>query len=137
MALVTFAVFNTTAALHVTVAQKLYWAVSSDAATGDDFEVEINGVALADSGAIGGTAFGACVVAVTDTWLADCDMHITAQSGDLNPACMPAITGLTNKSDIIQFKLTRDVSFVTANCAEFQLIGVELEYNTDAATSAG
>jgi len=118
--------------LSGTIKIKLYWTTELPSATTETMEIEVSGVALEDSDAIGGTAFGTAV-AITDTWLANDDVHITAQSTDLDAG---AIGGTIAKNSWIQFKFLRDISADTL-AGEVQLVGGVLEYTIDAGTSSG
>ncbi len=109
---------------------KLHWTTELPSATGDDYEIEVSGVARSNDDPIGGAAFGTAV-AITDTFIAVDDEHITAQSGAIT------IGGTLIKFDKIQLKFLRDVSFVTANEGPFQLLGLIIEYGITKGTSVG
>tara|TARA_R100001530_G_scaffold115584_1_gene82546 strand:+ start:137 stop:877 length:741 start_codon:yes stop_codon:yes gene_type:complete len=105
-----------------TVKVTLFWTCTGGASS-ETIEIEVSAVAFGDADGMD-AAFGT-PVAITDTWGADDDLHITAQSSAITIGGSPA------KGDLIQFKLLRDVSADTLS-ADMELIGAVVEFTTDA-----
>jgi hypothetical protein len=101
-----------------TVIVQLIWTTTGGGAA-QTVQWEIRGGCFADSAAINATGFGTAV-AVNDTWLADDDVHITAESG--------AIT-LSNAADdtLCVLEIIRDVSDDDL-AGDADLIGIKLIY---------
>jgi len=66
---------------------------------------------------------------VTDTWLAQNDMHITAYSAAIT------IAGTPVAGEPVLFQLSRDVA-ADDMTGDVKILGLMLEFTTDAATSA-
>jgi hypothetical protein len=109
-----------------TVTAQVYWTTTGGAAA-ETLEFEISGGCFANDAAINVTGIGTAV-AHTDTWIADDDVHVTAEGG--------AIT-LTNAAvdTVAWFRIVRDVANDTLT-ADAELIGVKLFYTTDAGNDA-
>jgi len=112
----------------LTIKVKVYWTTELPSATTETAELEIAAVSYGDSDPLGGTAFPTGV-ASTDTWLANDDMHIMAQSA--------AVT-ITNAAvgEYIGFVLTRDISGDTLQ-GDIQFLGATLEYTITKTASVG
>ena len=105
-----------------TVTAQAFWTATGGAG-GETIELEISGGCFANDAAINATGLGTAV-AMTDTWIADGDVHVTAES--------TAIT-LSNAAvdTVAWFLLLRDVSEDTLT-DDLALIGIKLFYTTDA-----
>jgi hypothetical protein len=104
-----------------TVRFKLYWTNTAGLTT-ETIDFDLAAVAFANDDAID-TAVGTAQN-VTDTWLAQGDMHITAFSSAITIAGSPAA------GEEVHFKLSRDVASdnLTGDC---DVIGIILEYTVD------
>ena len=104
-----------------TVRFKLYWTNTAGLTT-ETIDFDLAAVAFANDDAID-TAVGSAQN-VTDTWLAQGDMHITAFSSAITIAGSPAA------GEEVHFKLSRDVASddLTGDC---DVIGIILEYTVD------
>ena len=104
-----------------TVRFKLYWTNTAGLTT-ETIDFDLAAVAFANDDAID-TAVGTAQN-VTDTWLAQGDMHITAFSSAITIAGSPAA------GEEVHFKLSRDVA--SDNLAgDCDVIGIILEYTVD------
>jgi hypothetical protein len=104
-----------------TVRFKLYWTNTAGLTT-ETIDFDLAAVAFANDDAID-TAVGTARN-VTDTWLAQGDMHITAFSSAITIAGSPAA------GEEVHFKLSRDVASdnLTGDC---DVIGIILEYTVN------
>jgi len=104
-----------------TVRFKLYWTNTAGLTT-ETIDFDLAAVAFANDDPID-TAVGSAQN-VTDTWLAQGDMHITAFSSAITIAGSPAA------GEEVHFKLSRDVASdnLTGDC---DVIGIILEYTVD------
>ena len=104
-----------------TVRFKLYWTNTAGLTT-ETIDFDLAAVAFANDDAID-TAVGVAKN-VTDTWLAQGDMHITAFSSAITIAGSPAA------GEEVHFKLSRDVASdnLTGDC---DVIGIILEYTVN------
>lgn len=104
-----------------TVRFKLYWTNTAGLTT-ETIDFDLAAVAFANDDAID-TAVGTAQN-VTDTWLAQGDMHITAFSSAITIAGSPAA------GEEVHFKLSRDVASdnLTGDC---DVIGIILEYTVN------
>jgi hypothetical protein len=109
-----------------TVTAQVYWTTTGGAGS-ETLEFEISGGCFANDAAINVTGIGTAV-AHTDTWIADDDVHVTAEGS--------AIT-LSNAAvdTVAWFRIVRDVANDTLS-ADAELIGVKLFYTTDAGNDA-
>jgi hypothetical protein len=109
-----------------TVTAQIYWTTTGGAGA-ETLEFEISGGCFANDAAINVTGIGTAV-AHTDTWIADDDVHVTAEGS--------AIT-LSNAAvdTVAWFRIVRDVANDTLT-ADAELIGVKLFYSTDAGNDA-
>lgn len=104
-----------------TVKFLVHWTNTAGLTT-ETIEMELAGLALADNDALD-TAYGTAV-AVTDTWIAQNDLHITAQSTAITIAGSPAA------GEQVHFKLSRDVSADNLT-GDVDVLGVVLEYSVN------
>ena len=104
-----------------TIRFKLYWTNTAGLTT-ETIDFDLAAVAFANDDAID-TAVGTAQN-VTDTWLAQGDMHITAFSSAITIAGSPAA------GEEVHFKLSRDVASdnLTGDC---DVIGLILEYTVN------
>jgi hypothetical protein len=109
-----------------TVTAQVYWTTTGGGAS-ETIEFEISGGCFANDAAINVTGIGTAV-AHTDTWIADDDVHVTAEGS--------AIT-LSNAAvdTVAWFRIVRDVANDDLT-ADAELIGVKLFYTTDAGNDA-
>jgi hypothetical protein len=105
-----------------TVTAQVFWTTTGGGAA-QTIEFEISGGCFANDAAINVTGIGTAV-AHTDTWIADDDVHVTAEGS--------AIT-LSNAAvdTVAWFRIVRDVGNDTL-AVDAELIGVKLFYTTDA-----
>jgi hypothetical protein len=105
-----------------TVTAQVFWTTTGGGAA-QTVEFEISGGCFANDAAINVTGIGTAV-AHTDTWIADNDVHVTAEGS--------AIT-LSNAAvdTVAWFRIVRDVGNDTL-AVDAELIGVKLFYTTDA-----
>jgi len=104
-----------------TVRFKLYWT-NTGGGSAETIDFDLAAVAFADDDALD-TAVGTAQN-VTDTWIAQNDLHITSFSSAITIAGSPAA------GEEIHFKLSRDVASddLTGDC---DVIGVLLEYSVN------
>lgn len=102
-----------------TVRFKLYWTNTAGLTT-ETIDFDLAGVAITDDGALD-VALGTAAN-VTDTWIAQNDLHISAFSSAITIGGTPAA------GKEVHFKLSRDVASdnMTGDC---DVIGVLLEYS--------
>jgi len=104
-----------------TVRFKLYWTNTAGLTT-ETIDFDLAAVAFADDDALD-TAVGSAAN-VTDTWIAQNDLHITAYSSAITIAGSPAA------GEEVHFKLSRDVASDNMT-GDVDVIGVLLEYTVD------
>lgn len=104
-----------------TIRFKLYWTNTAGLTT-ETIDFDLAAVAFADNDPLD-TAVGTAAN-VTDTWIAQGDLHITAYSSAITIAGTPAA------GEEVHFKLSRDVASdnLTGDC---DVIGVLLEYSVN------
>ena len=100
---------------------KLYWTNTAGLTT-ETIDFDLAAVALADDGAI--DAAVGTAVNVTDTWIAQGDLHVSSQSAAMTVGGSPAA------GQQIHFKLSRDVASDNMT-GDVDVIGVLLEYTVD------
>ncbi len=109
-----------------TITFRVRWRVTGGGST-QTLDMALSGVAISDDDAE--DAAPGTPVVVSDTWIANGDLHISAESTAVTIAGTPA------KADKVFLKLQRNVS--TDNLAGDALIeAVEIFFTTDAATDA-
>ena len=104
-----------------TIRFKLYWTNTAGLTT-ETIDFDLAAVAFADNDPLD-TAVGTAAN-VTDTWIAQGDLHITAYSSAIT------IAGSPSAGEEIHFKLSRDVASdnLTGDC---DVIGVLLEFTVN------
>lgn len=109
-----------------TVTAKAHWTTTGSGSA-ETIELEVRGGSFADSAAVNVTGLGTAV-AITDTWIADDDVHISAESS--------AITLSNAAVDVPTiFEVIRDVSADDLT-GDLELIGLEIFFTTDALNDA-
>jgi len=104
-----------------------YHWTNLDGVTTDVVSFDLAGVALADNDALD-TALGTAIT-VADTWIAQGDLHISAQSAAVTIAGTPAA------GEQVHFRLLRDVSDDDL-VGDADILGVVIEYSvTDMGTT--
>ena len=104
-----------------TVRFKLYWTNTAGLTT-ETIDFDLAAVAFADDDALD-TAVGTAQN-VTDTWIAQGDLHITAYSSAITIAGTPAA------GEEVHFKLSRDIASDNLT-GDADVIGVLLEYSVN------
>jgi hypothetical protein len=104
-----------------TVRFKLYWTNTAGLTT-ETIDFDLAAVAFADDDALD-TAVGTAAN-VTDTWIAQGDLHITAYSSAITIAGSPAA------GEEVHFKLSRDIASDNLT-GDADVIGVLLEYSVN------
>ena len=104
-----------------TVRFKLYWTNTAGLTT-ETIDFDLAAVAFADDDALD-TAVGTAQN-VTDTWIAQGDLHITAYSSAITIAGTPAA------GEEVHFKLSRDIASDNLT-GDADVIGVPLEYSVN------
>jgi hypothetical protein len=109
-----------------TVTYKAHWTTTGGGSA-ETVQFELRGGSFANDAAINVTGLGTAV-ALSDTWIADDDVHITAESS--------AVTLSNAAVDVpTYFEIIRDVSDDDLT-ADAELIGVEIFYSTSAGNDA-
>lgn len=109
-----------------TVTARAHWTASGGGAA-DTIELEIRGGSFTNDAAINVSGLGTAV-AITDTWIADDDVHVSAESS--------AITISNAAADVPTiFEVIRDVSDDDLD-TDLELIGLEIFFTTDALNDA-
>ncbi len=106
----------------------LYWT-TEEGASSETIEIEVSGVARGNDDPIGGAAYGTAV-AVTDTWIANDDEHVTSQF------TLNALGGTAAKGKKVNLKFLRDISADTLS-GGVEVTGGIIEYAIDKAQSSG
>jgi len=109
-----------------TVTATFHWTNAAGLTT-ETVDWAISAVAFADNDALD-TAFGS-EVTTTDTWLAQDDLHISAESTAITIAGSPA------DGELVQFQIARKTATDDLT-GDAELIGIVLHITTDAATAA-
>lgn len=104
-----------------TVKYTLYWTNTAGLTT-ETIDFDLAAVAFADNDSLD-TALGTAV-SVTDTWIAQGDLHISAKSAAITIAGSPAA------GEEVHFKLSRDVAADNMT-GDVDVIGVLLEYTVN------
>jgi len=104
-----------------------FWWTNAAGLTTETVDFAIAGIAISNDDALD-VAMGTAIV-VTDTWIAQGDVHISPQSSAITIAGSPV------DSDLVQFEIYRKVS--TDNLTgDARLLACVLEYSIDAGVSA-
>lgn len=109
-----------------TVKFKLYWTTTGGSSS-QTIDFDLAGVAFANDNPMD-TAVGTAAN-VTDTWIADNDLHVTSYSSAITIAGSPAA------GELVVFQLSRDVAADDLG-VDAEVVGVLLEYSTDASNSS-
>jgi hypothetical protein len=105
-----------------TVTAQAFWTATGGG-SGETIEFEISGGCFANDGAINVTGLGTAV-ALTDTWIADNDVHVTSESAAITVANAAVDT-------VAWFLVYRDVANDTLT-DDAALIGIKLFYTPNA-----
>jgi hypothetical protein len=109
-----------------TVKFKLYWTTTGGSST-QTVDFDLAGVGFANDNPMD-TAVGT-PQNVTDTWIADDDLHVSAYSSAIT------ISGSPAAGELVVFQLSRDVAADDLG-VDAEVVGVLLEYSTDASNSS-
>ena len=109
-----------------TIRFKLYWTTTGGSAA-QTIDFDLAGVAFANDNPMD-TAVGTAQN-VTDTWIADDDLHVTSYSSAIT------IAGTPVAGELVVFQLSRDVASDDLG-VDAEVLGVLLEYSTDASNSS-
>ena len=109
-----------------TVKFKLYWTTTGGSST-QTVDFDLAGVGFANDNPMD-TAVGTAQN-VTDTWIADDDLHVSAYSSAIT------ISGSPAAGELVVFQLSRDVAADDLG-VDAEVVGVLLEYSTDASNSS-
>lgn len=109
-----------------TVRFKLYWTTTGGSAA-QTIDFDLQAYAFSDDDALD-TAFGTAQN-VTDTYIADNDVHVTSYSSAITIGGTPAV------GDTVIFQLTRDVASDNLG-VDCEVLGVLLEYSTSKSNSS-
>jgi hypothetical protein len=109
-----------------TITFKLYWTTTGGSAS-QTVDFDLAGVAFANDNPLD-TALGTAAN-VTDTWIADDDLHVSSASAAITIAGSPAA------GELVVFQLSRDVASDDLG-VDAEVIGVLIEYSTDASNSS-
>ena len=109
-----------------TIRFKLYWTTTGGSSS-QTIDFDLAGVAFANDNPLD-TAVGTAAN-VTDTWIADDDLHVTSYSSAIT------IAGTPVAGEMVVFQLSRDVASddLAVDC---EVLGVLIEYSTDASNSS-
>lgn len=109
-----------------TVRAKLYWTTTGGGAT-ETVDFDLAGVAFANDNPLD-TATGTAQN-MTDTWIADDDLHVSDYSSAITIAGSPVA------GEFIVYKLSRDVATDTLG-VDCEVLGILLEYSSDQSNSS-
>ena len=109
-----------------TVRFKLYWTTTGGSSA-QTVDFDLAGVAFANDDAMDTTVGTA--QNVTDTWIADDDLHVTSYSSAIT------IAGTPVAGELVVFQLSRDTASDDLG-VDAEVIGILLEYSTDASNSS-
>ena len=109
-----------------TIRFKLYWTTTGGSSA-QTIDFDLAGVAFANDDAMD-SAVGTAAN-VSDTWIADDDLHVTSYSSAITIAGSPVA------GELVVFQLSRDVATDTLG-VDAEVMGVLLEYSTDASNSS-
>jgi hypothetical protein len=111
-----------------TVKVKFYWGNASGASASDTVEWAIKAGALGNDDAID-AALGTAVT-ISDTVIADGDLHVTSVTGALTIGGTPAL------GDLIEFEVYRNTDGTDDMAEDAWLLGVLIQYKVDQTVSA-
>jgi hypothetical protein len=109
-----------------TIRFKLYWTTTGGSSA-QTIDFDLAGVAFANDDAMD-SAVGT-PANVSDTWIADDDLHVTSYSSAITIAGSPVA------GELVVFQLSRDVATDTLG-VDAEVLGVLIEYSTDASNSS-
>jgi len=109
-----------------TVKAKLYWTCTGGGST-ETVDMDLAAVGFANDNPMD-TAVGTAQN-VTDTWIADDDLHVSAYSSAITIAGSPVA------GELVVFQLSRDVAADDLG-VDAEVVGVLVEYSTDASNSS-
>jgi hypothetical protein len=109
-----------------TIRFKLYWTTTGGSSS-QTIDFDLAGVAFANDNPLD-TAVGTAAN-VTDTWIADDDLHVTSYSSAIT------IAGTPVAGEMVVFQLSRDVASDDLG-VDAEVLGVLIEYSTDASNSS-
>ena len=109
-----------------TIRFKLYWTTTGGGSS-QTIDFDLAGVAFANDDAMD-TAFGTAQN-VTDTWIADNDLHVTSYSSAITIAGSPVA------GELVKFQLSRDTASDTLG-VDAEVVSVLIEYSTNASNSS-
>jgi hypothetical protein len=109
-----------------TVKFKLYWTTTGGSST-QTVDFDLAGVAFANDNPMD-TAVGTAQN-VTDTWISDNDLHVSAYSSAIT------ISGSPAAGELVVFQLSRDTAADNLG-VDAEVVGVLIEYSTDASNSS-
>ncbi len=109
-----------------TIRFKLYWTTTGGSSA-QTIDFDLAGVAFANDDAMD-SAVGTAAN-VSDTWIADDDLHVTSYSSAITIAGSPVA------GELVVFQLSRDVATDTLG-VDAEVLGVLIEYSTDASNSS-
>lgn len=109
-----------------TIRFKLYWTTTGGSSA-QTIDFDLAGVAFANDDAMD-SAVGTAAN-VSDTWIADDDLHVTSYSSAITIAGSPVA------GELVVFQLSRDVATDTLG-VDAEVMGVLIEYSTDASNSS-
>ena len=109
-----------------TIRFKLYWTTTGGGSA-ETIDFDLAGVAFANDDAMD-SAVGTAAN-VSDTWIADDDLHVTSYSSAITIAGSPVA------GELVVFQLSRDVATDTLG-VDAEVLGVLIEYSTDASNSS-
>ena len=109
-----------------TIKFKLYWTTTGGSSA-QTVDFDLAGVSFANDNPMD-TAVGTAQN-VTDTWIADDDLHVSAYSSAITIAGSPVA------GELVVFQLSRDVAADDLG-VDAEVVGVLVEYSTDASNSS-
>jgi len=109
-----------------TIRFKLYWTTTGGSSA-QTIDFDLAGVAFANDNPLDTTVGTAANV--TDTWIADDDLHVTSYSSAIT------IAGTPVAGELVVFQLSRDVASDDLG-VDAEVLGVLIEYSTDASNSS-
>lgn len=109
-----------------TIRFKLYWTTTGGSSA-QTVDFDLAGVSFANDNPLD-TAFGTAQN-VTDVWIADDDLHVTAYSTAIT------IAGTPVAGEFVKFQLSRDVASDNLG-VDAEVLGILIEYSTDASNSS-
>jgi len=109
-----------------TIRAKLYWTTTGGGAS-DTVDLDLAAVGFANDNPMDATVGTA--QNMTDTWIADDDLHVSSYSSAITIAGSPVA------GELVVFQLSRDVA-TDDLVSDLEVLGILLEYSTDASNSS-